>query len=128
MEPRFEALVVRLILDGKTEEALEKLAEHFNVGTPRIKVGLPKGNRSKIKGCYITKNQTIYVLNGEVLKDPFTILHEFYHHLRTSPDNRHRGTEKLANKFAVEFIEASQTSEKKYTYTVTFNYGPVTQR
>lgn len=121
MEPKFEALVVKLILDGKTEEALEKLAKHFNVGTPRIKVGLPKGNRSKIRGCYTTKNQTIYVLNADVLKEPFTILHEFYHHLRTSPDARHRGTEKFANRFAIKFIEASQTSETKYSYTVTFN-------
>lgn len=121
LEPKFETLVVHLILDGKTEEALEKLAKHYNINIPKIKVGLPKGNRSKALGCYATKNQTIYVLNSDVLKDPFTILHEFYHHLRTSPDSIHKGTEKLANKFAIEFIEASRTPRIKYAYTITFN-------
>jgi Zn-dependent peptidase ImmA (M78 family) len=121
LEPRLEALVVQLILDGKTEEALEKLAKHHNVGIPKIKVGLPKGNRSKALGCYAKKNQTIYVLNSDVLKDPFTILHEFYHHLRTSRDSMHKGTEKLANKFAIGFIEASRTPRIKYAFTITFN-------
>jgi hypothetical protein len=124
LEPRFEALVVLLILDGKTEEALEKLAKHYNVDIPKIKVGLPKGNRSRARGCYATKNRTISVLNSDVLKDPFTILHEFYHHLRTSPSSMHKGTEKHANKFAIEFIEASRTPRIKYAYTITFNDSP----
>jgi hypothetical protein len=119
LEPRFEAIVVQLILQGKTEEALEQLARYYNVGIPKIKVGLPKGNRSKVLGCYASKNQTIYALNSDVLKDPFIILHEFYHHLRTSPDKRHKGTEKLASRFAKEFIETSRSPRTQYTYTVT---------
>jgi hypothetical protein len=34
------------------------------------------------------------------------VLHEFYHHLRTSIDKKHRGTEKFAGEFAEEFIKA----------------------
>jgi hypothetical protein len=118
LEHRFETIVVQLILQGKTEEALEQLARHYNVGTPKVKVGLPKGNRSKVLGCYASKNQTIYALNSDVLKDPFIILHEFYHHLRTSPDMKHKGTEKLASRFAKEFIETSRSPRTQYTYTV----------
>lgn len=122
LEQRFETIVVQLILQGKTEEALEQLARHYKVGIPKIKVGLPKGNRSKVLGCYASKNQTIYALNSDVLKDPFIILHEFYHHLRTSPDKRHKGNEKLASRFAKEFIETSQSPRTQYNYTVTV-YG-----
>jgi hypothetical protein len=39
--------------------------------------------------------------------NPFVIIHEFYHHLRSKAvDKMHRGTEKNADKFAIEFIEA----------------------
>lgn len=120
-EPRFEALVVQLVLNGRVEEALELLTKHYNVALPRIKVGLPKRNRSKVLGCYAAKNQTIYVLNSDVLKDPFIILHEFYHHLRTSVDKKHKGNEKLASRFAKEFIEKCQIPRTRYTYTITIN-------
>jgi len=103
-ETRLKALVVHLILNGKVEEALEQLAKHYNVNPPRIKVGLPERQGAKALGCYTAKNKTIHVLNSDVLKDPFVILHEFYHHLRTSIDRKHRGTEKYASKFARDFI------------------------
>ena len=41
----------------------------------------------------------------EFLYDPFTILHEFYHHLRYF-GNDHRGTEKHADRFAIDYIRA----------------------
>ncbi len=105
-ELEFKAYVVHLILDSKVEQALELLAKEFKVTVPKVQVGLPRSHGS-VSGCYTARNQTIYVLNGEVLKEPFVILHEFYHHLRTSSvDKKHRGTEKYANVFAKEFIEA----------------------
>jgi hypothetical protein len=109
-EPEFRASVVRLILDGKVEEALELLAERYNVGLPRIRVGLPRRHRKNTLGCYTAKNRTISVLNSDTFKEPAVVLHEFYHHLRTSVDRKHRGTERYADEFAEEFIEAYMSS------------------
>lgn len=106
----FKALIVHLILNGKQEEALTLLAEHYKVTIPKIKVGLPKGHKIKAYGCYTAKTQTISVLNSDVLGNPFVILHEFYHHLRSAAVDRvHRGTETNANKFALEFIAEYKT-------------------
>lgn len=125
LETRFEATVVQFILDGKVEEALKLLVKHYKIGLPRVKVGLPKKYHKNALGCYAAKNQTIYVLNSDVLRDPFIILHEFYHHLRTSVDKKHKGTEKLASRFAREFIETCRSPIARYTYTVTIdNYKP----
>jgi hypothetical protein len=103
-DAQFKALVVHFILDGNVEEALEQLARHYNVSSPRIKVGLPERCGTKVRGCYIHKSRTIHVSNSDALKNPFIILHEFYHHLRTSVDRKHRGTEKYASQFARDFI------------------------
>jgi len=105
-EPGFKAFIVHLVLDSKVEQALELLSKEFKVTVPKIQVGLPRTHGS-VYGCYTSRNQTMYVLNSDILKDPFVILHEFYHHLRTSSvDKKHRGTEKYANMFAEEFIAA----------------------
>jgi hypothetical protein len=106
LEQRFEASVVWLILNGEIEKALETLAKHYGVEVPKLKVGLPKGRKIKTLGCYAAKNKTISVLNSDVLKQPFVILHEFYHHLRTNVDAKHLGTEKYADEFAKKFIRA----------------------
>jgi hypothetical protein len=105
-EQRFKAKVVWLIANGQTEKALEQLAEHYKVEVPKLKVGLPKKHKKKALGCYSSQNNTISVLNSDILKEPFTILHEFYHRIRTDLDLRHRGTEKYADEFAMEFIQA----------------------
>lgn len=106
MEQKFKASIVWLILNGNAEKALELLAEHYGVGVPKLKVGLPKGRKKKSLGCYNAKNETIFVLNSDTLKEPFIILHEFYHHLRTALDGKHRGTERYADEFSKEFIRA----------------------
>jgi hypothetical protein len=102
----FKSTVVLLILNSKPEEALILLAKQYNVNTPNLKVGLPKGHKTSAYGCYTSKTETISVLNSEILNNPFVILHEFYHHLRSkNVDKIHRGTEKNANKFALEFLK-----------------------
>lgn len=106
LEQRFRATIVWLILNGKAEEALEILARKYGVRVPIVKVGLPKRDKRKALGCYNGRKRTIFVLNSDTLRNPFVILHEFYHHLRTGGDARHRGTEKYANVFANEFLEA----------------------
>jgi hypothetical protein len=105
-ERRFKARVVWLIANGQAEKALEQLAEHYSVKVPKLRVGLPKRHRKKTLGCYSAKSNTISVLNSDVLKEPFVILHEFYHCIRTGLDMRHRGTERYANEFAMEFVQA----------------------
>ena len=106
MEQNFKASIVYFILNGEAERALELLAEHYGVEAPKLKVGLPKGRRKKVFGCYSARNKTISVLNSDALKEPFIILHEFYHHLRTALDMKHRGTEKYADEFSKGFIQA----------------------
>jgi hypothetical protein len=102
---KFKGSIVSLILNGKPEAALEQLAKFYGVSVPKIKVGLPKGHRKNVLGCYIGRDRTISVMNSDALKDPFVVLHEFYHHLRTR-QGAHRGTESNATEFARSFIES----------------------
>ena len=115
METRFKAYIVWLILKGRTEEALQKLADHYDVDKPKLKVGLPKRHKTGVLGCYTTRDSTISILDNETINKPFVIIHEFYHHLRTGIDHKHRGNERYANEFAREYIEAyrSITSTEK---------------
>lgn len=115
MEQKIKATIVWLILNGNTEKAITLLAEHYSVNAPKIKVGLLKGRKKQVLGCYKARDKTIFVLNSDTLKEPFIILHEFYHHLRTAADAKHRGTEKHANDFAKEFIQAYKSMMTKIT-------------
>jgi hypothetical protein len=110
----FKPAIVYLILTMQTEQALELLAKNFHVEIPKLKVGLPKGHTRNSYGTYNAANQTICVLDSEIFGNPFVILHEFYHHLRSkSVDKQHKGTEKNADKFALEFIKAYQEAAAK---------------
>ena len=119
----FKSVVVSLILNSKPEEALKLLSEKYNVRTPNLRVGLPKGNKTIAYGCYTSKTETISVLNSDMLNNPLIILHEFYHHLRSrNVDKIHKGTEKNANKFAIDFIKTyttQQTLENRTDTTTT---------
>ncbi len=106
LEARFKATVVSLIAQGDAEKALEMLAERYRVSVPRLKVGLPKGKTRNSLGCYSPKNKTITVLDSDTLKQPFVILHEFYHHMRTNVFQQHKGTEKGADAFARDYVQA----------------------
>jgi len=110
LDAKSKAVVVWLIANGDTEKALQMLAEHYEVSVPKLKVGLPKGRKRNSLGCYSPQKKTISVLDSDMLKNPFVILHEFYHHLRTSSvDLRHKGTEKNADAFARDFIHACRS-------------------
>jgi Zn-dependent peptidase ImmA (M78 family) len=110
----FKPAIVYLILNKQTEQALELLSKNFGVEVPKLKVGLPKGHTRNAYGTYNAQNQTICVLDSDIFSNPFVILHEFYHHLRTKGvDKLHRGTEKNADKFAVEFIREYQAAAAK---------------
>ena len=104
-----KAQIVRLILEKQTEMALEKLSEFYHVITPQIVVGTIKGKRRTVYALYIPKEQKIYALNSDIFFNPFVVLHEYYHHIR-SKLGVHRGSERNANKFAQEFIDAYKKS------------------
>jgi Zn-dependent peptidase ImmA (M78 family) len=113
-ESAFKIQAVSLILNKQTEDALELLSEHYRVSVPRLKVGLPKGHVRTAYGTYNAQSQTICVLNSDIFCNPFVILHEFYHHLRSKAvDRMHRGTEKNADKFAIEFLREYQMAAAK---------------
>jgi hypothetical protein len=99
-------MIVHLILAKETEKALEQLSIANRIDVPALRVGAVKGKK-KALAVYVEKEKTIYVAEGESLWDPFIILHEFYHHLRCK-SGRHRGTEKLADAYAVDYINAYQ--------------------
>ena len=103
---KFRSSIVSLILDGKPDDALQRLSEYYHVSVPKIKVGLPKGHRKNVLGCYTAKDRTISILNSDVLRDPLVVLHEFYHHLRIGLSRVHRGTEGNATQFARDFVRA----------------------
>ena len=89
---------VALILRGEPERALKLLSSFYGVDVPHLKVGLPKGKGSAL-GCYDPNKRLICLRSSKEYRDPFVILHEFYHHLRFF-GGKHRGTEKGANEYA----------------------------
>jgi hypothetical protein len=100
-----KAKIVRMILDKKTETALEQLSDFYHLASPKIVVGTIKKKRRTVYAVYVPSEEKIYALNSEIFYNPFVILHEFYHHIR-SKLGVHRGSERHANAFAKSFIDA----------------------
>lgn len=110
----FKAKVVAWILDSNPEQALALLSEQFHVEEPTIRVGVVKRHSRDVRAVYTPRKKEILAAKREYLYDPFTVLHEFYHHLRSFGDE-HRGTEKHADKFAVDFIRAYNAAVSRLT-------------
>jgi hypothetical protein len=106
LETGFKAYIVWLILRNEPEKAIEMLAEHYEVEKPKLTVGLPKRHKTNVYGCYSARDQTISVLNSDMLRNPSVVIHEFYHHLRIDLDFKHRGNERSAREFAQDYIDA----------------------
>lgn len=113
MQSSFKSLIVELILSGQANKALDLLSKKHKIEKPKLKVGLPKGHKAKILGCYIAKNSSITLYNRDLLTNPYIILHEFYHHLRTNINKKHLGTEKNANRFALDYITVYNLKNQK---------------
>ena len=103
-EDKMKATIVALILDSKTEEAIDVLSRWYKVSRPRLGVGVLEGKTKGVAAVYSQNRKEILAARREFLYDPFVMIHEFYHHLR-SVSGKHRGTEKQADKFALDFIE-----------------------
>lgn len=113
-----KAKIVHMILNRNTEEALQKLSKIYNVTPPEIVVGTIKGKRRTVYAVYVQKERRIYVINSDVFYNPFIVLHEFYHHIRTRA-GVHRGSEKHANMYAKSFIDSyKKIVEKKMMMTM----------
>lgn len=100
-----KAKIVYMIVNKKTEEAIEKLSEFYNIDPPEIVVGTIKGKRRTVYAVYVQKQSKIYTTNSDTFYNPFIILHEFYHHLRTKA-GIHRGSEKHADRYANSYIDS----------------------
>ena len=100
-----KAKVVHLILNKKTEDALESLSKFYRISPPEITVGTIKGKRRTVYAVYVQKESKIYCINSDIFYNPFIVLHEFYHHIRTK-GGIHRGSEKYANTYARGFIDS----------------------
>lgn len=100
-----QARIVHMILIKRTEQALRTLSSFYNLEPPEIVVGTVKGKRRTARAVYVQKEKKIYAMNSETYYNPYIVLHEFYHHLRTRGGS-HRGTERHANAFAKGFIDS----------------------
>lgn len=104
-DPKMQALIVKLILNKRTEKSLQLLSNFYSIQAPEVVVGTIKGKRKTVHAVYVGNQRRIYATNSEIFYNPFVMLHEFYHHLRFR-GMEHRGSEKSANKFALHFINA----------------------
>jgi hypothetical protein len=112
-----KAKIVHMILNRDTEEALQKLSKIYNVTPPEIVVGTIKGKRRTVYAVYVQKERRIYVINSDIFYNPFIVLHEFYHHIRTRA-GVHRGSEKHANMYAKSFIDSYKKIVEKIMMTM----------
>lgn len=108
LDDTFKAYIVQLIIDKKTEKAIESLSRFYEIKPPQIVVGTIKGKRRTVYAVYVQRECKIYCINSDIFYNPFIIMHEFYHHLRTTA-GVHRGSEKHANMYAREFINSYKT-------------------
>jgi uncharacterized protein YaiI (UPF0178 family) len=75
------------------------------VRPPEIIVGTIKGKRRTVYAVYVQREGKIYCINSDIFYNPFIVLHEFYHHIRTK-GGIHKGSEKNANMYAKSFIDS----------------------
>ena len=105
-DSQFKAAVVQLILSKDTEEAVELVSKKYKVRVPNLGVGPTKGKKVAL-AVYAVSANTILFSDQEYFFDPFVVLHEMYHCIR-STSGSHKGTERNADKFALDFITEYQ--------------------
>jgi hypothetical protein len=108
-EERFRAAIVSLILSRETETAVDLLSKRFKVRRPTLEIGHTKGKKIALAVFSVSANSIAFA-DQEYFFNPFVVLHEMYHCIR-SRSGRHRGTEKNADKFALDYIESYRKIE-----------------
>lgn len=101
-EDKFKARIVQLILSRETEDAIALLAKKYGVRTPKADIGISKGKKRAL-AVYSVEANRISFADQEQFFNPFVVLHEMYHCIR-STSGSHRGTEKNADRFALDYI------------------------
>lgn len=112
-----KARIVHLILSKNTGEALQVLSNFYHRKPPELVVGTVKGKRRTAYAVYVAREQKIYAMNSDIMYNPFIVLHEFYHHLR-SRSGVHRGTERHANLYAKGFIDSYRRAREQHRKSV----------
>ena len=108
-EPKFKAAIVGLILAKDTEAAVDILSKKFRVRAPSLQIAHTKGKKVAL-AVYSVAANSISFADQEHFFNPFVVLHEMYHCIR-SRSGHHRGTEKNADRFALDYIENYQKVE-----------------
>ncbi|HZW57251.1 MAG TPA: hypothetical protein VFF30_13255 [Nitrososphaerales archaeon] len=103
-DPEFKAYVVHLILNKETEKAVSLVSKKHSVRTPKLEIGISKGKK-KALGVYSVSANAISFKDQTQFFNPFVVLHEMYHCIRSSSGS-HRGNEKNADRFALDYIGA----------------------
>jgi len=101
-DKRFKAYIVYLILSKDTEKAVELVSKKHNVRVPKLSIGISKGKKRAL-GVYSVEANAISFKDQDQFFDPFVVLHEMYHCIR-SRSGSHRGNEKNADRFALDYI------------------------
>ncbi|MHB8565811.1 MAG: hypothetical protein ACYC7D_05960 [Nitrososphaerales archaeon] len=101
-ERRFKVYIVYLILNKETEKAVEIISSKYKLRKPRLSIGISKGKK-KALGVYSVESNAISFKDQDQFFNPFVVLHEMYHCIR-STSGAHRGNEKNADKFALDYI------------------------
>jgi hypothetical protein len=119
---KFKAYVVYLILSKQTEKAVELVSSEYGVRAPRLGIGISKGKK-KALGVYSVESNAISFKDQEQFFSPFVVLHEMYHCVR-SRSGSHRGNEKNADRFALDYIYAyNNFVQKKKKMTMMMSQG-----
>ncbi|MDG6906179.1 MAG: hypothetical protein JRN20_10390 [Nitrososphaerota archaeon] len=100
--PQFKAAVVQLILSRETERAVDIVSKKYGTRTPNLGIGATKGRKVALAVYSVSANSILFSDQNHFF-DPFVVLHEMYHCIR-SKSGSHRGTEKNADRFALDFI------------------------
>lgn len=102
-DAHFKAAIVGMILTKDTELAVDVLSRKHHVRAPSLEIGHTKGKKIAL-AVYSVAANSIAFADQEYFFNPFVVLHEMYHCIR-SRSGHHRGTEKNADRFALDFIQ-----------------------
>jgi multisubunit Na+/H+ antiporter MnhE subunit len=70
-ETEIQALIVKMILNKRTEESLQLLSNFYNIQPPEVIVGTIKGKRKTVHALYVGNQKRIYATNSDIILQSF---------------------------------------------------------